>query len=108
MIGTHAHTTHRRKYDTSRTLAQNVTLTDPILQRFDILCVCVDTVDPVMDERLATFVTRSHMESHSASSAEGRRAASSEAFGGPSVRVDVGRTEGRGRGVTRESESVRE
>ena len=57
------------RYDISRTLAQNVTLTDPILQRFDILCVCLDSVDPVSDERLARFVTSSHMASHPARSA---------------------------------------
>merc|ERR1740130_193239 len=51
------------KYDPSRTLAENVELTDPILQRFDILCVLQDTVDPVLDEKLARFVTASHMKS---------------------------------------------
>lgn len=51
------------RYDSSNTLADNVELTDPILQRFDILCVLQDTVDPVADERLATFVTSSHMNS---------------------------------------------
>lgn len=50
------------RYDSSNTLADNVELTDPILQRFDILCVLQDTVDPVADERLATFVTSSHMK----------------------------------------------
>jgi DNA replication licensing factor MCM2 len=49
------------RYDSSNTLADNVELTDPILQRFDILCVLQDTVDPVHDERLASFVTSSHM-----------------------------------------------
>lgn len=38
-------------------------LTDPILQRFDLLCVLQDVVDPVADERLAKFVTGSHMRS---------------------------------------------
>lgn len=50
------------RYDSSNTLADNVELTDPILQRFDILCVLQDTVDPVSDERLAQFVTSSHMK----------------------------------------------
>lgn len=49
------------RYDSSNTLADNVELTDPILQRFDILCVLQDTVDPISDERLANFVTSSHM-----------------------------------------------
>jgi DNA replication licensing factor MCM2 len=51
------------RYDSSNTLSDNVELTDPIIQRFDILCVLQDTVDPVADERLATFVTSSHMNS---------------------------------------------
>jgi len=51
------------RYDSSSTFAENVELTDPILQRFDLLCVLQDTVDPVEDERLATFVTGSHMRS---------------------------------------------
>ncbi len=52
------------RYDPSYTLSENVELTDPILQRFDILCVLQDTVDPVVDEQLATFVVNSHMRSH--------------------------------------------
>lgn len=51
------------RYDSSNTLAENVELTDPILQRFDVLCVLQDLVDPVADERLAKFVTGSHMRS---------------------------------------------
>ena len=51
------------RYDSSCTFSENVELTDPILQRFDLLCVLQDTVDPVADERLASFVTGSHMRS---------------------------------------------
>jgi len=52
------------RYDPSYTFAENVELTDPILQRFDVLCVLQDLVDPVIDEQLATFVVSSHMRSH--------------------------------------------
>ncbi|CAM9343704.1 unnamed protein product [Ascophyllum nodosum] len=52
------------RYDASLTLAENVELTDPILQRFDCLCVLQDMVDPVMDEQLAMFVVESHRRSH--------------------------------------------
>ncbi|XP_045166532.1 DNA replication licensing factor mcm2-like [Mercenaria mercenaria] len=52
------------RYDPSLTFAENVDLTEPILSRFDILCVVRDTVDPVQDERLARFVTGSHMKHH--------------------------------------------
>ncbi|RLN86630.1 hypothetical protein BBJ28_00020514 [Nothophytophthora sp. Chile5] len=52
------------RYNAARTFAENVELTDPILQRFDLLCVLQDTVDPVDDERLADFVVSSHMRSN--------------------------------------------
>lgn len=39
-------------------------LTDPILQRFDILCVLQDVVDPLVDSQLASFVVNSHHRSH--------------------------------------------
>lgn len=52
------------RYDASKTFAENVQLTDPILTRFDVLCVLRDEVDAVADERLATFVVQSHVRSH--------------------------------------------
>jgi DNA replication licensing factor MCM2 len=52
------------KYNAQVTFAQNVELTEPILSRFDILCVVRDAVDPVIDEQLARFVINSHMKSH--------------------------------------------
>jgi len=52
------------RYDSSMTFSENVDLTEPILSRFDILCVVKDTVDPVADEHLARFVVASHMVSH--------------------------------------------
>ncbi|KAH9302023.1 hypothetical protein KI387_013606, partial [Taxus chinensis] len=51
------------RYDSSKTFSQNVELTDPILSRFDILCVVKDVVDPVKDEMLARFVVDSHAKS---------------------------------------------
>lgn len=38
-------------------------LTDPILSRFDILCVIRDEVDALEDKNLATFVINSHIKS---------------------------------------------
>merc|ERR1719343_640665 len=52
------------RYDPQRTFAQNVNLTDPILSRFDVLCVLRDESDPVQDERLADHVVCSHIRSH--------------------------------------------
>lgn len=54
------------KYNSTIPLSQNVNLTEPILSRFDILCVVRDVVNPEMDERLASFVIDSHMRSHPA------------------------------------------
>ncbi|CAM9609743.1 unnamed protein product [Phaeothamnion confervicola] len=85
------------RYDASITLAENVELTDPILQRFDILCVLQDLVDPVADEQLARFVIDSHRRSHPyerAAAAE-RAATASEEEG----RADLaGRKDGGGGG----------
>ncbi|KCV71384.1 minichromosome maintenance protein 2 [Fonticula alba] len=52
------------KYDSSLPFGQNVDLTEPILSRFDILCVVRDTVDPVLDGKLARFVVDSHLRYH--------------------------------------------
>lgn len=52
------------RYDPSMTFSENVDLTEPILSRFDILCVVRDTADPVADEHLARFVVASHMKNH--------------------------------------------
>jgi DNA replication licensing factor MCM2 len=52
------------RYNSTLTFAQNVDLSEPILSRFDILCVVRDVVDSVQDELLARFVTESHMRNH--------------------------------------------
>ncbi|RCK62790.1 DNA replication licensing factor MCM2 [Candida viswanathii] len=52
------------RYNSTLPLSQNVDLTEPILSRFDILCVVRDLVNPESDERLASFVIDSHMRSH--------------------------------------------
>ncbi|KAG5894081.1 hypothetical protein JTB14_003938 [Gonioctena quinquepunctata] len=52
------------RYDASMTFAENVALSDPILSRFDILCVVRDEVDPIQDQHLARFVVDSHIRHH--------------------------------------------
>lgn len=52
------------RYNGTVPFSQNVELTEPILSRFDILCVVRDTVDPAEDERLAAFVVNSHGRAH--------------------------------------------
>jgi DNA replication licensing factor MCM2 len=54
----------RGRYDPTVSLAQNVELTEPILSRFDVMCVVRDTVDAMEDEMLARFVVNSHIKSH--------------------------------------------
>ncbi|KAK5256688.1 MCM DNA helicase complex subunit, partial [Exophiala xenobiotica] len=54
------------RYNSTIPFSQNVELTEPILSRFDILCVVRDTVDPAEDERLAKFVVNSHGRAHPA------------------------------------------
>ena len=52
------------RYDSSRTFSDNVELTDPILSRFDVLCVVKDVIDPITDRRLAEFVVNSPSKAH--------------------------------------------
>merc|ERR1711920_793289 len=61
------------RYDATRTFAQNVNLTDPILSRFDILCVIRDEADPIQDERLADHVVSSHIRSHPEANGDDKR-----------------------------------
>jgi DNA replication licensing factor MCM2 len=52
------------KYDSQMSFHDNVDLTDPILSRFDILCVVKDEVSPDVDDALAAFVINSHIKHH--------------------------------------------
>lgn len=52
------------RYDSSLTFLDNVDLTEPIISRFDILCVVRDQVDSYTDEKLAQFVVNSHSKHH--------------------------------------------
>ncbi|CAH0384017.1 unnamed protein product [Bemisia tabaci] len=52
------------RYDPSMTFSENVNLSEPIMSRFDILCVVRDEVDPVKDNQLAQFVIDSHIRHH--------------------------------------------
>jgi DNA replication licensing factor MCM2 len=62
------------KYNAAVPFSANVELTEPILSRFDVLCVVRDLADPVKDEHLARFVLASHARCHpDATVAEQRR-----------------------------------
>ena len=52
------------RYNSTIPFSANVQLTEPILSRFDVLCVVRDTVEPEEDERLARFIVGSHSRSH--------------------------------------------
>lgn len=47
------------RYDASMTFSENVNLSEPILSRFDILCVVRDEADPMQDQHLAKCVVYS-------------------------------------------------
>lgn len=52
------------RYDPSMTFSENVNLSEPILSRFDVLCVVKDEYDPMQDQKLAEFVVNSHRRHH--------------------------------------------
>jgi DNA replication licensing factor MCM2 len=52
------------RYDASKSFSENVELSDPIVSRFDVLCVVRDIVDNETDSRLANFVVDSHAKNH--------------------------------------------
>jgi len=58
------------RYDPTRTFAANVNLSDPILSRFDVLCVLRDEADAVHDASLADHVICSHIRSHPESTSD--------------------------------------
>ncbi|KAI6383626.1 MCM DNA helicase complex subunit [Pyricularia grisea] len=62
------------RYNSTIPFSANVELTEPILSRFDILCVVRDTVDPAEDERLAKFIVGSHSRSHPTTMAQSQTA----------------------------------
>lgn len=52
------------KYDVRLPFSQNVMLEDPIISRFDCLCVVRDLVEEENDSRLAKFIVGVHSSSH--------------------------------------------
>lgn len=50
----------RGRYNPSLTFGQNVNLSDPIISRFDILCVIKDVIDAAEDERMGRFIIGTH------------------------------------------------
>lgn len=52
------------RYNGRNTFSQNVELTEPIISRFDIICVVRDEINEFNDSKLARFIVRSHIKSH--------------------------------------------
>lgn len=52
------------RYNSRSTFNQNVDLTEPIISRFDLICVVKDEINEFNDSLLAKFVIRSHQKSH--------------------------------------------
>lgn len=52
------------RYNETISFIDNVSLSDPILSRFDIVKVIKDRANEDVDRELATFVINSHMDNH--------------------------------------------
>lgn len=52
------------RYDIQMSFQDNVNLSEPILSRFDILCVLKDEIDHTKDTDLASFIINSHISHH--------------------------------------------
>ncbi|PHH77254.1 hypothetical protein CDD80_784 [Ophiocordyceps camponoti-rufipedis] len=76
------------RYNSTIPFSANVQLTEPILSRFDILCVVRDTVEPEEDERLARFIVGSHGRSHPDREAADGNEAPSASQGPDSMEVE--------------------
>ncbi|KAK4147972.1 DNA replication licensing factor mcm2 [Dichotomopilus funicola] len=77
------------RYNSTIPFSANVELTEPILSRFDILCVVRDTVEPEEDERLARFIVGSHSRSHPLTNNTQQGASSTGATNGQSMEVEA-------------------
>ncbi|KAM0681348.1 MCM DNA helicase complex subunit [Glugoides intestinalis] len=62
----------RGKYNPALSFAQNINLSDPIVSRFDLLCVVKDTIDKIEDTRMAEFILHSHSEQKSPATHRGK------------------------------------
>lgn len=53
---------NRGKYNPALSFAQNINLSDPIVSRFDLLCVVKDSIDVAEDTRMANFILSNHQQ----------------------------------------------
>lgn len=92
------------RYNSTIPFSANVELTEPILSRFDILCVVRDTVDPSEDERLARFIVGSHSRSHPSSQSQRTQEDSMDV----EADTQATKTQGTSRSATKEGEIPQE
>jgi len=52
------------RYNETLSFIDNISLTDPIISRFDIIKIVKDKCNEEIDKNLSTFVINSHMNSH--------------------------------------------
>lgn len=50
----------RGKYNPALSFGQNINLSDPIISRFDLLCIVKDEIDKGEDSKMAEFILNSH------------------------------------------------
>lgn len=50
------------KYNRSYSFRQNVNLSDPIISRFDVVCVLKDERSAILDKEMGRFILKNHME----------------------------------------------
>lgn len=55
---------NKGRYNSQLSFPDNVDLSDPILSRFDVLCVVRDEVEEDNDLALAAFVINNHIKNH--------------------------------------------
>jgi len=56
----------RGRYNPALSFSQNINLSDPIISRFDLLCVVKDTIERAEDTRTAEFILNSHSNTRAA------------------------------------------
>ncbi|KAI5188571.1 DNA replication licensing factor MCM2 [Nematocida sp. AWRm77] len=72
----------RGKYNPAYTFSQNVNLSDPIISRFDIICVVKDECNEQYDKELAQFIVGSHASVTAGGSTSTSTRSSSDALPG--------------------------
>lgn len=68
----------RGRYNPALSFAQNINLSDPIISRFDLLCVVKDIIDVSEDTKMAEFILNSHSMPGAAENRHAKRSISQD------------------------------